>query len=102
MLNNDPSVQPQQHEMQLEKTHASGVEEWHCPQCGRRFLLSWPPAYQKVVLEPGDEYATHSGGKGGLQMGLSQVSRSEDDPIISSELREAIEEALKDIDFDAI
>jgi hypothetical protein len=30
------------------------------------------------------------------------VSRAEDDPVISPELREAIEDVLKDIDFDAI
>jgi hypothetical protein len=102
MLTNGPSIQPQQHEMQLEKTHASGAEEWYCPLCGRRFLLSWPPAYERIILAPGDEYAVHSGGKGGLRMELPQVSRAEDDPVISPELREAIEDVLKDIDFDAI
>ena len=52
------------HEMVLAVTHPSGAEEWFCPSCGRRFLLKWPPAYQKIVLEPGDEYAAHSGSKG--------------------------------------
>ena len=52
------------HEMVLSVTHPSGAEEWFCPVCGRRFLLKWPPAYQKIVLEPGDEYAAHSGSKG--------------------------------------
>jgi hypothetical protein len=99
MLTNGPSIQPQQHEMQLKETHASGVEEWYCPQCGRRFLLSWPPTYEKVVLDVGDEYAVHSGGKGGLHMGIPQVSDS-DEPILSDELRAALEEALADVDFD--
>jgi hypothetical protein len=99
MLMNDPSSQPQQHEMHLEKTHPSGVEEWYCPMCGRRFLLSWPPAYKKIIIEAGDEYAIHNGGKGGLRMGPPQVSDSEE-PVLSDELRAALEEALEDIDFD--
>ena len=102
MLTNDPSLQPQQHEMQLEKTHSSGAEEWYCPTCGRRFLLSWPPAYKKVILEAGDEYAAHSGGKGGLRMGPPQLHEADDEPVVSPELRAALEDALKDIDFDAI
>ena len=99
MLTNDPSVQPQQHEMQLDKTHSSGAEEWYCPRCERRFLLCWPPAYQKVVLEAGDEYATHTGGKGGLRMAPPQISDSEE-PVLSDELRAALEEALEDLDLD--
>jgi hypothetical protein len=54
------------HEMVLERTHESGAEEWYCPVCGRRFLMQWPPNYKKIIIEPGDEYAIHSGGKGGL------------------------------------
>jgi hypothetical protein len=58
-------MDPQEHhEMMLAITHPSGAEEWYCPTCGRRFLLKWPPAYQKIILEPGDEYAAHSGSKG--------------------------------------
>ena len=63
----------QQHHMQLETTHPSGDEEWFCPACGRRFLMHWPPEYRKTVLEPGDEFAVHSGGKGGLQVNAPQV-----------------------------
>lgn len=57
----------QEHEMVLRGTDESGAEEWYCPICGRRFLMQWPPAYKKIILEPGDEQAIHSGGKGGLQ-----------------------------------
>ncbi len=67
----------ERHEMQLDRIHPSGAEEWHCPTCGRRFLMRWPPSYSKIVLEPGDELAIHSGGKGGLQMGRAQVSADE-------------------------
>jgi hypothetical protein len=48
------------HEMILEKTHISGVEEWSCPSCGRRFLVQWPPAYKMIILEQGDKDTRHS------------------------------------------
>jgi len=67
------------HEMVLERTHESGAEEWYCPLCGRRFLMQWPPNYKKIILEPGDEYAIHSGGKGGLVMGAAQVAQKPDE-----------------------
>ncbi|HNP88071.1 MAG: hypothetical protein JST60_14205 [Chloroflexi bacterium SZAS-1] len=62
--------EPARHEMQLARTLASGEEEWYCPTCSRRFLMRWFPKYSKLVLEPGDEYALHSGSKGEmLRMG---------------------------------
>ena len=48
------------HEMILEKTHISGVEEWYCPTCGRRFLVQWPPAYKMIVVEAGDKETRHN------------------------------------------
>ncbi|HEU5103761.1 MAG TPA: hypothetical protein VFU22_32315 [Roseiflexaceae bacterium] len=76
-----------QHEMILETTHASGAEEWSCPTCGRRFLMQWPPQYNKVILEPGDEYAIHTGSKGDQNMRLGALrmdSRDEaDDELFS-------------------
>lgn len=90
----------QQHEMCLEKAHPSGAEEWYCPTCGRRFLMQWPPKYQKIVLEPGDEYALHSGSKGGLRMGSLQISEAKDEPELSEELRAALDEVLENLDFD--
>jgi len=65
-----------QHEMHLEATHPSGAEEWACPICGMRYLLQWPPAYKKVVLQTGDEYAYHSCSKGDLA--IERVSLSQD------------------------
>jgi hypothetical protein len=56
--------QQEHHQMVLETTHPSGAEEWYCPTCGRRFLLRWPPSYEKIVLDPGDQDAAHSGSKG--------------------------------------
>ena len=48
------------HEMVFEKTHLSGVEEWYCPSCGRRFLVQWPPAYKMVILEAGEKDTRHN------------------------------------------
>jgi hypothetical protein len=90
----DPS-----HQMRLEKSYSSGAEEWFCPTCGRRMIMTWPPKYQKIILEHGDDDALHSSSKGGLQVNTPQVS-SDHDPEISADLRAAIEEALEDLDFD--
>jgi hypothetical protein len=51
------------------RTLERGAEEWACAQCGRRLLLRRPPAFEKVVLDRGDERAMHVGGAGGLQAG---------------------------------
>jgi len=66
------------HEMILEQVHETGVEEWYCPTCGRRFLMQWPPNYKKIVLQPGDEQAEHTGGKGGLNVRNPQIDQAED------------------------
>ena len=68
----------QQHEMQMETVHPSGAEEWYCPMCGRRILMQWPPAYKRIILDPGDRYASHSGSKGGLRIGLLQATQGEE------------------------
>jgi hypothetical protein len=64
----------QQHEMVLEKTHSSGTEEWVCPTCGRRMVITWNP-WKKVVLNQGDINVAHSGSKGGLRMGPVQITQ---------------------------
>ena len=74
----------QQHQMVMEKSHPSGAEEWNCPNCGRRLLISWEPKFEKTILEAGDEYAVHSGGKGGLRIGPMQVTPI-DNPILDDE-----------------
>jgi hypothetical protein len=65
------------HEMILAGTQESGAEEWLCPNCGRRVLLRWPPNYERRVLEPGDEFATHAGGKGGAMVGQAVLKPSD-------------------------
>lgn len=90
---------PQQHEMRLEKTHPSGAEEWCCPTCGRRFLMDLQPQLNIMILEAGDELVGHFGSKGGLQIDSLEVEVVEE-PVLSEELRIALDEALEDIDFD--
>ena len=85
------------HVMVLEGVHPSGAEEWFCPTCGRRIMMQWPPNYKKIVLEPGDEYAVHSGGKGGLQMNdlvAKQNNPMDEAPSSEGGLREPAEEYI--------
>jgi len=62
------------HKMVLTSSHPNGVDEMYCPTCGRRILIQWPPDYKKTILDTGDEYAIHSAGKGGLEMGAPQIA----------------------------
>ena len=80
----------QHHVMVLENVYPSGDEDWYCPTCGRRFIVNWEPKFRRTVLEIGDEYASHTGGKGGLQMGTMQVTPvdnpiSKDETVISED-----------------
>lgn len=93
--------QEQQHHMNLVETHPSGIEEWHCDQCERRMVMQWTP-YKKLVLEEGDNYALHSAQKGHVQMQDATVhtqTKFEDTPILSEDLRDALDDFLRDLDF---
>ncbi|HLO15134.1 MAG TPA: hypothetical protein VK206_09915 [Anaerolineales bacterium] len=91
----------QHHEMVLEMTHASGMQGWYCPTCGRRILLQVPPNNDLVIIEVGDQYASHSGSTGGLRIGAVQVSEQQEQPqeISEESLRPWIK-ALEDLDLD--
>lgn len=73
----------ERHEMILEATHSSGAEQWYCPTCGKRMIITWDP-WKKVVLEQGDFYAAHSASKGGLKLGSVQTTQLNDDSIPSA------------------
>jgi hypothetical protein len=90
-------MEPSRHEMILTGGSASGAEEWACPTCGRRMLLRWPPHYEKLILDHGDEAAIHVGGKGGLRVGQVAVA-----PAPVAEVPEAERQWLQDngIDWD--
>ena len=90
----------EEHAMELEKVHPSGAEEWFCPKCGRRFLLTWPPDYEKVILNPGDELAIHNGSKGGVRMQQSGI-KTVDEPVLLDDVRRELEMLLDEIDIDS-
>ena len=83
------SFNQEQHIMVLDRTYASGSEEWCCPVCGRRLLIQWHPSFNWMILNPGDETATHSGAKGGMSADSPQVQPAEeveyDDPQLTQE-----------------
>jgi hypothetical protein len=80
----------------------TGAEEWVCPTCGRHMLLRWPPHYEKLILEHGDEAAVHVGGKGGLRVGQVGIAPAPLDEVPLSEVPEAERQWLQanGIDWD--
>ena len=67
------------HEMTRTKTLERGVEEWSCTRCSRRLLFRRPPAFEKVVLDRGDEGVPHVGSTGDLKVAAPQVAPPEQD-----------------------
>lgn len=73
--------EPERHAMEFVATRDSGMDEWYCPTCGRRFLLQMQPDYKSIILEPGDESSLHSGGLGGLQLPAPRIYQGEDNAL---------------------
>jgi hypothetical protein len=67
------------------RTLEQGVEEWSCAECSRRLLLRRPPQFEQIVLERGDEWASHVGATGGFQMAGIQAHRAGPDGPSASE-----------------
>lgn len=65
------------HEMILEKIHISGVEEWYCATCGRRFLVQWLPAYMMIILAAGDKDIRHNVSKSNSRISARPVTQLE-------------------------
>lgn len=61
------------HEMTRTRTLEHGAEVWSCTGCSRRLLIRRPPAFEKIVLEHGDEWAIHVGSTGGLEIAAPQT-----------------------------
>jgi hypothetical protein len=74
------SVAPERHEMVRKGVDPSGAEEWLCRECGRHFIVRWPPSFERVVLHPGDESATHVGRNGDVVIRNLQLSRATGEP----------------------
>ena len=92
--------EPEQHEMQLEATHSSGAEEWYCPACGRRFLVEWSPAYNMIIIEPGDQYARHRGSQCDLDTEALQVEQNDEAPLTEDSRLAPWLAWLEEVDFD--
>lgn len=63
------------HRMELRETFEDGSQDWHCPICGRRFIMHWPPNYHREIIDEGNADAVHTGGTGGVCMGPAEVER---------------------------
>ncbi len=103
----------EQHQMELESTYPSGAEVWHCPKCGRRFIVEWRPAFNVIVMQAGDVRAVHTGCRQGIgenestalvrfdqpcdQVADDASTQKEFEPAQKMELWE---ELLKDVDLD--
>ena len=91
----------ERHYMILDKTDATGSENWFCPICGRRMLINWQPQFRKVILEPGDVYAMHSASKGLVPAPADQASVPPDSDVSTDDPRLAPWQSWLDkIDFD--
>lgn len=89
----------QHHEMVLEMTHASGMQGWFCPTCGRRILFLVPPDDTMVIVEAGDVYATHSGSAGGLRIGAVEIKQQTEPEDIPAERLQPWIKALENLDL---
>ena len=107
--------EPERHKMVLIASHKSGADEWYCPTCGRRFLMKWPPNYQRTILEAGDETAVHCGSSGELEIQAAQLCPEEagsspddpspddpslDDPSPDDPYLAPLQEWMDQVDFD--
>lgn len=98
-------MKERQHQMVLGRTHPTGTEEWYCPDCGRSLLITWKPRFMRVILEPGDEFAIHSGVKGGWEKSSTQVDvivKEKSEMPLEDPWLEPWEEWLDKVDFEKL
>jgi hypothetical protein len=65
------------HDMKLGQTYPSGAQEWICPICGRWIVmhhLSEQGKLKTIVLQTGDEEASHAGSSGSVKVSTVQVT----------------------------
>ena len=93
---------PPPHEMVHQGTDASGMEEWRCPECGRHFVVRWPPDFERLVLAEGDGDAVHVGAKGDSGLIGVQVTPAAGDAAADAEVEVEWRAWLRDngIDWD--
>jgi hypothetical protein len=90
------------HEMILEQTHTSGVEEWSCPDCGRRFLVQWPPAYKMIILVQGDKDIRHNVSKANSQIGSFPITQAKAANFIEDFRLIPWKKWMENVDFDRL
>jgi hypothetical protein len=90
------------HEMILEQTHTSGVEEWACPDCGRRFLVQWPPAYKIIILVQGDKDIRHNVSKANSQIGSFPITQTKATYFIEDFRLIPWKKWMENVDFDSL
>lgn len=91
----------QPHEMVLEKTHLSGVEEWYCPSCGRRFLVQWPPSYKMIIVAQGDKDTRHNVSKANSLIGSYPITRTKEADFIDESRLIPWLKWMEKVDFDS-
>lgn len=55
------------HTMKMIREH-EGMQEWHCPTCGRHMLVNWMPRFKRTILQAGDPNVPHNGFQSDMQM----------------------------------
>lgn len=93
--------QQEHHIMSHTGTLESGEDEYYCPTCGRRILLQMDP-YMKTVIHAGDDYAIHSGGKGGLMIGQPEIAPNTTPIPFEAERLADWEVWLQELDFESM
>ncbi|MDP4503220.1 hypothetical protein [Nonomuraea turcica] len=88
------------HEMVYTRAIDPETNEWSCPSCGRRLLIRWPPHFERLVLEPGDDTAIHTGTQGDITIDLLSAAPA---PEITPDAEARDQHWLRDngIDWDA-
>jgi hypothetical protein len=65
------------HQMKISNVHESGAQEWLCLECERRVIIKWSPTFKRIVLEPGDDHAIHTGAYGGIELGKATTQKDD-------------------------
>ncbi len=107
MFNNDidkdgQAMNEERHEMHRLQRFNTGAEEWECPECGRRFILVLEPAFQKVILEPGNENAIHCGGTGGITIATAAVQADQEESNLDETTLEPWMRWMDSVDFNSM
>jgi hypothetical protein len=71
------------HQMTISNVHESGAQEWLCLECDRRIVVKWTPHFKRIVLEPGDDAAVHTGSYGGIEIGKATAKKENFAPFMN-------------------